>query len=59
MGAEGTKTRTILPSLGASLTYGHIDGISAPGQLRADELVNFLQLNNPEYDQSRIRRKKL
>ena len=59
MGPEGTKTRTIFPAIGASLTYGYIDTPSAPGQLSAKKLVEYLRDNVPEYKKSLIIRKKI
>ena len=53
MGAAGTVTRTLFPTLGSCLTYGYLDASAAPGQLAAAELVQQLEALLPDYRQRR------
>ncbi len=59
MGALGTRTRTAFPVLGSALTYGYLDAPSAPGQLPATILVDYLRLNLPAYNQQFVVRKEI
>jgi len=49
MGDMGQRTRTGFPAQGSCLTFGFIDGASAPGQLTANALVNALIETVPVY----------
>ncbi len=44
MGALGKHSRVITPLYGSALTYGHIDGPKAPGQLSVSELKAALDM---------------
>lgn len=56
MGSRGRGTRTSFPALGSCLTYGFIDGASAPGQFAAGELLTHLQDSMPAYRTDRSAR---
>lgn len=57
MGSKGTKSRVVLPCLGSCLAYGYHDSPSAPGQLSASTLVEFMGQLLPEYHQDVMLRK--
>lgn len=44
MGDTGKHSRVIAPVYGSVMTYGYVDIPTAPGQLRIDELKNFLKM---------------
>lgn len=44
MGKLGSHTRVVAPIYGSVLTYGSVDEIVAPGQLRIDELKHMLEV---------------
>lgn len=44
MGALGKHSRAIAPLYGSALTYGHVDGPKAPGQLSVSELKTALDM---------------
>jgi len=44
MGATGKHSRVIAPVYGSVMTYGYVDTPTAPGQLRIDEMKNFMKM---------------
>lgn len=50
-GKIGTISRIVTPILGSLMTYGYIDVPSAKGQLSAFEIVDYLRLFDPEYNE--------
>jgi 3-dehydroquinate dehydratase-1 len=59
MGPLGTHTRVSFAALGSCLTYGYLDKPSAPGQLRASELVQQLRALLPDYNKDYVARHRL
>ncbi len=57
MGSVGTHTRAVFPTLGSCLTYGYLDTPSAPGQLPAEKLIEYLRENLAAYNEDYITRK--
>lgn len=50
-GSIGTISRIVTPILGSLMTYGYIDVPSAKGQLSAFEIVEYLRLFDPAYNE--------
>ena len=44
MGATGKHSRFVAPVYGSVMTYGYVETLTAPGQLRIDELKNLLKM---------------
>jgi 3-dehydroquinate dehydratase I len=59
MGALGTRTRIVFPTMGSCMTYGYLDTPSAPGQLPSGSLVSQLRSLLPNYNQDYIIRKQV
>jgi len=50
-GSIGTISRIVTPILGSLMTYGYMDVPSAKGQLSAFEIVEYLRLFDPAYNE--------
>lgn len=46
MGKKGEVTRILGPLVGAPLTYAFLDKATAPGQIRAEELINLYRFHH-------------
>jgi len=54
MGAKGTRTRFLFPTIGSCLTYGYLDVPSAPGQFPCTLLMEQLRLTMSQYNEDVI-----
>lgn len=58
-GSIGTISRIVTPILGSLMTYAYIDVPSAKGQLSAFDIVEYLRLFDPAYNEKLIERTRL
>ncbi len=58
MGRMGLASRLVTPLTGSLMTYGYLDSIASPGQLHVSDLVKYLRLLDPEYDEAMKLREK-
>lgn len=49
LGSIGQISRILNPIIGSLMTYGYINSPSAPGQISAMDIINYLKIFDPEY----------
>ncbi len=59
LGNIGLISRIFNPIIGSLITYGHLGSPSAPGQISALDIVNYLRMFDPEYNEALINRLQL
>jgi len=59
LGNIGLISRIFNPLIGSLMTYGHLGSPSAPGQISALDIVDYLRMFDPEYNEALINRLQL
>ncbi len=59
LGSIGLASRLINPLIGSLMTYGYVDAASSPGQISAFDIIEYIRLFDPVYNEALIERVKL
>lgn len=59
LGNIGLISRIFNPIIGSLMTYGHLGSPSTPGQISALDIVDYLRVFDPEYNEALINRLQL